>query len=122
MKEQTAQEKLVQQFEKTIRRAEELALHRYSTKGSGQMTEQEDLLEMLEGVAQRAESLADQARGFKTVIQTGFSENNVLSKEDWREVVLTIMRNIVLFGDWAKLDTQEVQDFITEQINDQANK
>ena len=122
MAKQTAQQALVQQFEETTRRAEELALHRYSTKGSGRTTKQEDLLEMLEDIAQRAESLADQARGFKTVVQTGFSENEVLSKEHWQEVVLTIMKNIVLFGDWAKLDTQEVQDFITEQINDQANK
>jgi len=122
MKEQTAQQALVQQFEKTTRRAEELALHRCSTKGSGRTTKQEDLLVLLEDVAQRAESLADQARGFKTVVQTGFSENEVLRKEDWQKVVLTIMKNIVLFGNWAKLDTQEVQDFITEQINDQANK
>jgi len=113
---------LVQQFEKTARSAEKLALHRCSTKGSGQTTKQEDLLEMLEDVAQRAESLADQARGFKTVVQTGFSENDVLSKENWQKIVLIITGNMVTFGNWAKLDTKEISDFITEQINDQANK
>ena len=86
------------------------------------MTKQEDLLGMLEGIAQRAESLADQARGFKTVVQTGFTENDVLGKEDWQKIVLIITGNMVLFGDWAKLDTKEISDFIAEQIKDQANK
>ena len=122
MKEQTAQQALVQQFEETERRAEKLALHRYSTNKPGQMTKQEDLLEMLEGIAQRAESLADQARGFKTVVQTGFTENDVLGKEDWQKIVLIITGNMVIFGDWAKFDTQEIADFIAEQIKDQANK
>jgi len=122
MKEQTAQQALVEQFEKTERRAEELALHRYSTNKPGQMTKQEDLLGMLEGIAQRAESLADQARGFKTVVQTGFTENEVLDKDDWQKVVLIITGNMVIFGDWAKFDTQEIADFIAEQIKDQANK
>jgi len=113
---------LVEQFEKSVERAKKLALHRYSTNKPGRMTKQEDLPEILEGIAQRAESLADQARGFKTVVQTGFSENDVLSKEHWQEIALIITGNMVIFGDWAKLDTKEISDFIVEQINDQANK
>jgi len=46
----------------------------------------------------------------------------VLGKEDWQKIVLIITGNMVIFGDWAKLDTKEISDFIAEQIKDQANK
>ena len=83
------------------------------------MTEQQKLIEMLEALTQKAESIVNQTRGLKLVIQTDFSENGVLSKENWQLAVMALAKNLVLFAKWAKLDAQEVENFIVQQVKDE---
>jgi len=80
------------------------------------MTEQQKLIEMLEALTQKAESIVNQTRGLKSVIETDLRENSVLSKENWQLAVMTLSRNIFLFGEWVKLDAQEIDEFLAKNI------
>ena len=93
---------------------------RYKGKNmTTQQTKQKELIELIDDLSQKAQSLFDQTRGLKLVIQTDFSENGVLSKESGQLAVMALARNLVLFAKWAKLDAQEVENFIVQQVKDE---
>jgi len=88
------------------------------------MTKQEKLVELLDALAIKAEDLASQARGLKSIVEIEFTEDHLLDSadlEDWKKSVSVLLKNTDLFSRWVKLDTEEVNEFLTQQIKDQVN-
>jgi len=89
------------------------------------MAKQERLVDLIESLTIRAERLADQTRKLKLIVETEFTEDHLLGSvdvEDWRKSVSVLLKNTDLFSSWVKLDTEEVDEFLTQQLKDQVNK
>ena len=86
------------------------------------MARQEELVELIESLTIRAERLVDQTRKLKSIVETKFTEDHLLGSadlEDWRKSVSVLLKNTDLFSNWVKLDTEEVDEFLTQQLKDQ---
>jgi len=89
------------------------------------MARQEELVELIESLTIRAERLVDQTRKLKSIVETKFTEDHLLDSvevEDWRKSVLTLLGSADLFLVLVKFDARQVNEFLTQQLKDQANK